>query len=44
MVNRWLLIETFGGEGHEEPSVIGVGRTVKRMVPLASVLGATVPR
>ena len=37
--NRWLLIETFGGEGHEEPSVIAVGRTVKRMVPLATVLG-----
>ena len=39
LVNRWLLIETFGGEGHQEPSVIGVGRTVKRMIPLASVLG-----
>lgn len=37
--NRWLLIETFGGEGHEDPSVIAVGRTVKRMVPLAAVLG-----
>lgn len=39
MANRWLLIETFGGEGHEEPTVIGIGRTPKRMVPLASVLG-----
>jgi hypothetical protein len=32
-----LLIETFGG--HREPTVIGVGSTPKRMVPLASVLG-----
>lgn len=39
MANRWLLIETFGGEGHEEPTVIGIGRTPKRMVPIASVLG-----
>lgn len=39
MANRWLLIETFGGEGHDEPSVIGLGRAPKRMVPLASVLG-----
>jgi hypothetical protein len=39
MANRWLLIETFGGEGHTEPSVIAVGRAVKRMVPLATVLG-----
>ena len=39
MADRWLLIEVFGGEGHEEPTVIGVGRTPKRMVPLASVLG-----
>lgn len=39
MADRWLLIETFGGEGHSEPSVIAVGRTVKKMVPLASVLG-----
>jgi Domain of unknown function (DUF5593) len=39
MADRWLLIETFGGEGHEEPTVIGVGRVVKRMVPLDSVLG-----
>jgi hypothetical protein len=35
----WLLIETFGGEGHDEPTVIGVGSTVKHMVPLRSVLG-----
>ncbi len=39
MANRWLLIETFGGQGHEEPTVIGIGRTPKRMVPIASVLG-----
>jgi hypothetical protein len=39
VADRWLLIETFGGEGHAEPTVIAVGRTVKRMVPLASVLG-----
>ena len=39
MADKWLLIETFGGEGHHEPSVIAVGRTVKRMLPLASVLG-----
>jgi len=39
MADRWLLIETFGGEGHSEPSVIAVGRTVKKMVPLASLLG-----
>jgi hypothetical protein len=39
VADRWLLIETFGGEGHQEPSVIAVGRTVKRMVSLASVLG-----
>jgi hypothetical protein len=39
VADRWLLIETFGGDGHEEPAVIAVGRTPKRMVPLASVLG-----
>jgi hypothetical protein len=39
VANRWLLIETFGGEGHEEPTVIAIGRTPKRMVPIASVLG-----
>ncbi len=39
MANRWLLIETFGGEGHEEPTVIAIGRAPKRMVPIASVLG-----
>ena len=39
MAERWLLIETFGGEGHDEPTVIGVGGVPKRMVPLASVLG-----
>ena len=39
MADRWLLIETFGGNGHEEPTVIAVGRNVKQMIPLASVLG-----
>jgi hypothetical protein len=39
VADRWLLIEVFGGEGHEEPTVIAVGQTPKRMVPLASVLG-----
>ncbi|NNM46995.1 GAF domain-containing protein [Knoellia koreensis] len=37
MSNRWLLIETFGGD--LPPSIIGVGSTPKRMVPLRSVLG-----
>ncbi|WP_132119083.1 GAF domain-containing protein [Actinocrispum wychmicini] len=37
---RWLLIEVFGGEPPDrEPTVIGIGSTPKRMVPLASVLG-----
>jgi Rv3651-like, N-terminal len=39
MADKWLLIETFGGEDHHEPSAIAVGRTVKRMLPLTSVLG-----
>src|SRR4051812_18851142 len=39
MANRWLLIETFGGERRDEPSVIGLGSTPKRMVPLPAVLG-----
>lgn len=39
MADRWLLIETFGGEGRLEPTVIGVGNTPKHMVPLSSVLG-----
>lgn len=39
MADRWLLIETFGGEGRAEPTVIGVGSTPKRMVSLSSVLG-----
>jgi hypothetical protein len=38
MAERWLLVETFGGEGHLEPTVIGLGSSPKRMVPLASVL------
>jgi hypothetical protein len=39
MAERWLLLETFGGDGHREPTVIGLGSSPKRMVPLASVLG-----
>ena len=38
MAERWLLIETFGGPGREKPTVIGIGSTPKRMVPLSSVL------
>ena len=37
MSDRWLLIETFGGD--LPASVIGVGSTPKRMVPLRSILG-----
>jgi hypothetical protein len=33
------LIETFGGEGRQEPTVIGMGSTPKGMVPLSAVLG-----
>lgn len=36
MSSRWLLIETFGGV--HSPSVIGLGSTPKRMVPLETVL------
>ena len=36
MADQWLLIETFGGDCG--PSVIGVGTTPKRMVPLRSLL------
>jgi hypothetical protein len=39
MAERWLLVETFGGEGHSEPTVIGLGNVPKRMASLASVLG-----
>jgi hypothetical protein len=39
MAERWLLIETFGGPGHAEPTVIGIGSTPKRMASLSSVLG-----
>jgi hypothetical protein len=39
MAERWLLLETFGGDGHREPTVIGLGISPKRMVPLASVFG-----
>lgn len=39
MAGRWLLIETFGGEGRREPTLIGMGSTPKGMVPLSSVLG-----
>lgn len=38
MPNRWLLIETFGGDGHGEPTVIGVGQTPKKMQSLVAVL------
>jgi hypothetical protein len=38
VAENWLLIETFGG-GRREPTVIAVGSTPKRMVPLRSVLG-----
>jgi len=37
MSNRWLLVETFGGR--PGPSLIAVGSTPKKMIPLASVLG-----
>lgn len=37
MSARWLLVETFGGD--QPPSVIGVGATPKRMVPLRTILG-----
>ena len=37
MSDRWLLVETFGGD--RPPSVIGVGATPKRMVPLGTILG-----
>lgn len=39
MAARWLLIEGFGGDGHDEPTVIGVGSTPKHMVALSTVLG-----
>jgi hypothetical protein len=39
MAERWLLIETFGGDGRFEPTVIGIGSTPKRMVALSTVLG-----
>jgi hypothetical protein len=39
MADRWLLIETFGGDGRSEPTVIGIGSTPKHMVPLSTVLG-----
>jgi PAS domain-containing protein len=35
--NRWLLVETFSGDGRE-PSVIAKGRNAIRMVPLGSVM------
>lgn len=38
MTERWLLVETFGGEGRE-PTVIALGQVPKRMLPLESVLG-----
>ncbi len=39
MADRWLLVETFGGGEGREPTVIALGQTPKRMVPLKSVLG-----
>jgi hypothetical protein len=39
VAERWLLIETFGGEGHHEPTVIGIGSSPKGMVSMSSVLG-----
>ena len=39
MAGQWLLIEAFGGDGRDEPTVIGKGSTPKRMVPLPLVLG-----
>ena len=36
MSNKWLLVETFGGR--PTPSLIAVGSTPKKMIPLASVL------
>lgn len=38
VADRWLLVETFGGEGRE-PTVIALGQTSKQMLPLESVLG-----
>jgi len=37
MSNKWLLVETFGGQ--KSPSLIAVGSTPKKMIPLATVLG-----
>lgn len=37
MANKWLLAETFGGR--PDPSLIAVGATPKKMIPLATVLG-----
>jgi hypothetical protein len=39
MAGRWLLIEGFGGDGHDEPTVIGVGSTPKHMVAMSTILG-----
>jgi len=38
VTDRWLLVETFGGE-EREPTVIALGQTPKRMLALESVLG-----
>jgi hypothetical protein len=38
VTDRWLLVETFGDEGRD-PTVIALGQTPKRMLPLESVLG-----
>ena len=37
MSNKWLLIEAFGGR--PAPTVIGIGSTPKKMVPLPLILG-----
>src|SRR6202789_3552930 len=38
VTDRWLLVETFGGEGRQ-PTVIALGQTPKSMLALESVLG-----
>lgn len=39
MSGQWLLIEAFGGEDHDEPTVIGKGSTPKHMVSMDTILG-----
>jgi hypothetical protein len=38
VVERWLLVETFSGPGHD-PTVIALGQVAKRMLPLSAVIG-----